>query len=64
MELAKYFECLDLEKVEPVERKQLLIKAHDEWVNKMKQRHRAEEVAVEEEFNAALSRLEKYAPPA
>nr|GMD55014.1 protein SUPPRESSOR OF GENE SILENCING 3 [Ipomoea batatas]GMD56574.1 protein SUPPRESSOR OF GENE SILENCING 3 [Ipomoea batatas] len=57
-EVGKYFESLDLEKVEPVERKQLLVKAHDEWVNKMKQRHRAEEAAVEEEFNAALTRLE------
>lgn len=56
--MGKYFESLDLEKVEPVERKQLLVKAHDEWVNKMKQRHRAEEAAVEEEFNAALTRLE------
>ena len=46
-----------------VAQREALTKAHKEKIDAMKKRHWEEEVALEEEFNAELTRLmSKYSP--
>ncbi|KAA0063087.1 protein SUPPRESSOR OF GENE SILENCING 3 [Cucumis melo var. makuwa] len=62
-DLAKFIKFQEKEMAEFVVEREELIKAHEDKMAAMKRRHWDEEVVLEEEFNAELTRLmEKYTP--
>lgn len=62
-EVAKFIKFQEKEMEDFVAEREELIKVHEEKMAAMKRRHWDEEVEVEKEFNAELTRLmEKYSP--
>lgn len=62
-EVAKFIKFQEKEMAEFEVEREELIKVHEEKMVAMKQRHWEEEVKLEEEFNAELTRLmDKYSP--